>query len=426
MSKKSVILIIMILLYSSNLNAQQGISTGLGGAYTAIARGPEAIFWNPANLALSSNLPNFNFKLYSMGIDVGNNVFDLDFYDEYLTGTGETDAEGNKIGRTLTESDKSDILNKIPDSGLELIGRFDGSIFGFNYKNFGFSVEVNVFAETTLPKDAFELLLTEIGEKSYSFDVNGNGFGTARLNFSYGKTVLKNTVRRIFNRNFKIKELAVGWTASYIKGIGYAEVTESDIKVNLTSTGFNAPSRVVSKVAEFGNGIGLDFGMGAVLENGWQLGLAFDNIPGIISWSTDTKEQIETFDLKRQIYINEFSDIEIDDYRESIDRDIGGFTQVLPLNVRLGIAKYYKLYMGTVELAREYGKMRFSLGGSIDLKICELYASLGRTRGSNCFSSALAFNYKHFLFDIGVTNRGGITQTSSKAFAVGTSVRFGW
>ena len=155
MYKKITILIIIILFCISNLNAQQGISMGLGNAYTAIARGPEAIFWNPANLALSNNLPNFNFNIYSIGANFGNNAFDIDFYDEYLTGTGQKDADGNKIGKTLTDNDKKDILSRIPDSGLELMGKVDVSVLGFSFKNYGASVEFNMFTEGTLPKNAF-------------------------------------------------------------------------------------------------------------------------------------------------------------------------------------------------------------------------------------------------------------------------------
>lgn len=426
MYKKIIFTVIMILIFVSNLNAQQGISTGLGGAYTAIARGPEAVFWNPANLGLSSSLPSFNIKMYSFGFDFGNNVFNIDFYNDYFTGTGETDAEGNKIGKTLTESDKNDILNKIPDDGLELMGKADVSFLAFNYKNFGFSIEGNVFVEMTFPKDAFVMILTDIGEKSYSFDIEGNGFGVGKVNFSYGRAVLKNKVRRIFNRNIKINELAVGATISYLRGAGYAKVTESDVNVNITSTGFNAPSRVVTRVASFGSGFGLDLGVGAVIENEWQMGLVFDNIPGIISWSSDAKENINTFDLEREMYINELEDIDIDDYSKTEDVDLNSFTQTLPLNVRLGVARYYKRYMGNVELARDYGHIRFSLGGGVDLKFIEFYASYGRTRGDNCFSGAVAFNYKYFLWDIGVTNRGGLTGNASKGLAFGSSIRFGF
>ncbi len=425
MYRKIIFIIIMILLFISNSIAQEGVSLGLGGAYTAIARGPEAIFWNPANLALSSELPNFNLRLYSLGFNFGNNVFDIDFYNEYFTGTGQEDEEGNKIGRKLTDSDKDDILGRIPDSGLELLGRGDFSFLAINYKNFGFSIEANAFLKASFPKDAFNMILTDIGHKTYSFDIDAEGLSTAKANLSYGKSVLKNKQKKLFNGAISVNELAVGFTLSYIKGLAYGEVTESDVKVIIDDQGFNAPSRIVAKSALLGTGFGIDLGVGAVLNNGWQVGLAFENIPGYIKWSNEAKEYIQTFDLKRKIFINEFSDIEIDDYTDDIENELDSFSQMLPFNVRLGVAKYYKYLLGNFEISRVYESIGISVGGGIDLKFLELFAAYTRANNDNYFSSALALNFRYFYIDFGVMNRGGIGN-SSKALSFATSLRFGF
>ena len=426
MYRKMIFIIIMILLFISNSSAQEGVSLGLGGAYTAIARGPEAIFWNPANLALTSKLPNFNLRLYSLGFNFGNNVFNIDFYNEYFTGTGEEDEEGNKIGRKLTDSDKDDILGRIPDSGLELLGRGDFSFFAINYNNVGFSIEANAFLKASFPKDAFNMILTDIGHKTYSFDVNAEGFSTAKANLSYGKSILKNTNEEPSDGAGKISELAVGFTLSYIKGLGYGEVTESDIKVVIDDQGFNAPSRIVAKSAVLGTGFGIDFGIGAVLNNGLQIGLAFENVPGYIKWSNEAKEYIQTFDLKRKRFIDEFSDIEIDDYTDDIENELDSFTQMIPFNVRFGVAKYYKFLLGNVEVSRVYENIAVSVGGGLDLKFLELFAAYTRANDDNYFSSAVALNFKYFYLDFGVMNRGGITGNSSKALSLASSLRFGF
>ena len=428
MYRKMIFVIIMILLFISHVSAQNGISLGLGDAYTAVARGPEAIFWNPANLALTNDLPNFNFKLYSLGFNFGNNVFNIDFYNEYFTGTGQEDEEGNKIGRELTDSDKDDILGRIPESGLELLGRGDFSFFGINYKNFGFSIEANAFLKASFPKDAFRMILTDIGHKTYSFNIDAEGLSTAKANLSYGRTILKNTEEEPSDGDgaVKINELAVGFTISYIKGLAYGEVTESDIKVIIDEQGFNAPSRIVAKSAVLGTGFGIDFGIGAVLNNGWQLGLAFENIPGYIKWSNETKEYIYSFDLKRKIFVDEFSDIEIDDYTDDIENELDGFTQMIPFNVRFGVAKYYKFLLGNFEISRVYENIGISVGGGLELKFLELYAAYTRANNDNYFSSALALNFKYFYLDFGIMNRGGITGNSSKALSFATSLRFGF
>ena len=50
----------------------------LGQAYTALARGPEAVFWNPANLALSDSR-KFSWDLLGAGLCVAveNNSFSV-------------------------------------------------------------------------------------------------------------------------------------------------------------------------------------------------------------------------------------------------------------------------------------------------------------------------------------------------------------
>ena len=431
MHKRIILIMLLIISFDiSQSNAQRGVSLGLGRAYTALARGPEAIYWNPANLALSSSLPGFNINLFAIGFNIGNNAFNMDFYNDYFTGTGQTDAQGNKIGKTLTDSDKNDILDKIPDSGFELKGRGDFSLLAFNYNNYGFSIEGNTRLSACLPKDAFRMLLTDIGQKTYHFNVDGDGFSAAKANFSYGRVIKKNIQRMIFNRVITIKELAVGANLSYIRGIAYGKVIESDVKVIIDNSGFNAPSRVVAREALGGSGFGLDIGAGAVLENGWQVGLVFDNIPAVINWSKEAKESTNTFDLKRQIFLDEFDDIEIDEYREEIDKELESFSQTLPMNFRLGVAKYYKIplgnVLGNVEIGREYGNMRFSLGGGLKLSFFETYAAYSRAHADNYLSGAIALNFKYFMWNIGVMNRGGITGNSSKAFSLATGLRFGF
>lgn len=427
MFRKNLLILLMMTFCTSAVYSQGGRSYGLGGAYTALARGPEAMFWNPANLALSSGLPNVNLKLYSIGFNLGNNAFNIDFYNDYFTGTGQTDAQGNDIGKILTESDKNDIIEKVPSEGWELRGRADMSVLAFNYKNYGFSIEGNVFGKAYLPKNAFEIFLKGLEQNTYSFDVDGEGYGIARAKFSYGMTIAKDQMRRVLGRNLFFKELAVGWNASIIRGGAYAKVEESDVRLIIADDGFNAPSSVKTREALGGMGFGLDFGIGGVLNNGWRFGFAIDNIPGIIKWSKDAKEEINSFDLKRNRFIDELSDIEIDDYKETTENELSSFNQTLPLNIRFGVARTIRNYLYNVEVAREYGSFRFSFGGGVTLlRFLEFYAAYTRMQDDNYFSTAMAFNFRHFTFDLGVMNRGGITGNSSKAVTFASTMRIGF
>ena len=57
---------------------------GMGGAYTALARGVHAPEWNPANLGLPDN-PKFSMSIFAIGTAINNNSFSLGDYNKYFT-----------------------------------------------------------------------------------------------------------------------------------------------------------------------------------------------------------------------------------------------------------------------------------------------------------------------------------------------------
>ncbi|MCC7262099.1 MAG: hypothetical protein IT369_06215, partial [Candidatus Latescibacteria bacterium] len=54
---------------SEGLGDTQTRALSLSQAYTALARGPEAVFWNPANLALRGG-PRFQWEMLNAGISL--------------------------------------------------------------------------------------------------------------------------------------------------------------------------------------------------------------------------------------------------------------------------------------------------------------------------------------------------------------------
>ena len=81
----------------------------LGRSYTALARGPEAAFWNPANLALRSS-PDFKWEILAAGVGLvaENNAISVKAYNDHFT-----DDE-----HILTDRDKQDLLAEVPGEGL--------------------------------------------------------------------------------------------------------------------------------------------------------------------------------------------------------------------------------------------------------------------------------------------------------------------
>ena len=83
---------------------------GLTQSYTALARGPEAVFWNPANLALKSS-PAFSWDLLGLGgtLVAENNSFSVDTYNDNFT----------KKDHFIDTADKRDLLGDIEGGGLQ-------------------------------------------------------------------------------------------------------------------------------------------------------------------------------------------------------------------------------------------------------------------------------------------------------------------
>ncbi|MBD3232860.1 MAG: hypothetical protein GF315_03970, partial [candidate division Zixibacteria bacterium] len=81
-------------------------SLGMGGAYTAAARGYQSLQNNPANLGLRDNFKS-SWEFFSLGAQLRNNAFSLNDYNQYT-------------GAYLTDDDKEEILGKIPSEGLSL------------------------------------------------------------------------------------------------------------------------------------------------------------------------------------------------------------------------------------------------------------------------------------------------------------------
>ena len=134
----------------------------LGQAYTALARGPEAVFWNPANLALGGG-PKLKWEVFGAGLTLitENNSFSVRTYNDNFTD------DTHRIGT----AEKKELLGDIPADGL----RFNADLVPFISAglpvNGGISfplrngiqaaVTTNVAfgVEGEMPKDMFDLML---------------------------------------------------------------------------------------------------------------------------------------------------------------------------------------------------------------------------------------------------------------------------
>lgn len=150
---------------------------GMGNAYTALARGHEALFLNPANLGLAGT-PHWSVALPQ--IAVGGTVL----------GLGLGDVNELRDYDEISPERAREILDAIPGgTGVEYETRVPLAAFSFSSVAFGFSY--NTIGNHSLDRDIVDLFLNdyELG-RTYAAP-NTNGSRTTYLDFAlaYGRQV---------------------------------------------------------------------------------------------------------------------------------------------------------------------------------------------------------------------------------------------
>ena len=409
---------LLIILLATSAFPQNGSTLGLGGA-TAVSRGVESVYWNPANLAMDNNgMPDFQIVLFAVTAGAGNNAFDFNFIKQYI-------GDGESI--FLTEDDKNDILSKIDDEGLKLDVMGNVSALSWSYKNFGFGIEAKCYGDMLIPKDIYQNLLFKIGQESYDYSIDGGGYAYAKYKLSYGRVLFEDV--DLFG-DTSIKALSAGISAAYLRGIGYANIEKGTASLDIDNNGLIPKVDVLSKNATGGSGFGLDLGLSATTENKLHFGLVLENILGTINWDKNTEQAIATVDFGDDpLFLfgdGQLSDIDIDSVSTDTTLAIDAFSESLPLNFRMGLAKEFGRYMLNVEIANEDETFGYALGSRIKTGFVNWHLSIGRVRNTMNYGAAFALNFRHFYFDLGAYAREGLTLSSAKAVTYGSSIRFGF
>ncbi len=136
---------------------------GTAGAYTALARGHEAVYWNPANLALpdgpsfSLGLPNPAAVAAVLGPDFGS--------FEILT------------EESPTEAAQAAFLAEIPAAGVELRGDVTVPWLSFSAGRLGFGVSTTGLGRVEASRELLELYLDARDDG----ELNGRSIGSYRV-----------------------------------------------------------------------------------------------------------------------------------------------------------------------------------------------------------------------------------------------------
>ncbi len=182
----------------------------LGGAYTSLARGYEAVAWNPAMLSATGR-PGFTIGLPHLNLELGSNTYSWKDFRTYAN-------------HFLSDADKQYLLGQIglDDSVLTVRNITGITPIGLSIGSFAFAAGTAGDVDLSLGRDAVELALygnagrTGVGE-----------FFTARG--SRGRGWAATTLAGSFSHAFRIPagRLSVGVTYKKIYGHGLARANET-------------------------------------------------------------------------------------------------------------------------------------------------------------------------------------------------------
>jgi hypothetical protein len=453
---------------------------GLAGSYTALARGPEAVQWNPANLGLRSS-PSFKWELFNFGVNASaeNNAFSVQTYNDNFT-----DAD-----HFIGESEKRDLLSDVPNDGLRLnvglepfvgvgIPVNGGVAFSLPKKiQSAITSTLSVGLEGELPKDMFELMVfgNQFEADRISDGLNGNYdisewdgsvWALAGFNWAFARPVNIRT-----NETLKpyLRELSLGATVKVLGGV-YGEVLRSGGNGFVSRVaGTDLESYVIVQSGQ-GFGVGLDLGVAAVLKDGkTTVSVGLLDFLDSYTWSSVGLFDIVERKLKKRdlpaigeaaqdcvfvtatdLRVTSLLDVEnAEDVFDNPDVDGDGdtdfnkeisaksFSRSLPARLRIGVSHRPMerlTVVGNYDQAFTTGfgletTPRVSLGAEYRL-VPWLPARIGLAVGGRSSSSAIGFAFGPFsvfhmqlqLLDTAVVTRGGVLPGAGKG--IGISVMF--
>jgi hypothetical protein len=262
---------------------------GMAGAYGSLARGYEAVAWNPSALAALGR-PAFSIGLPHLNLEFGSNVYGFSDFRKYANSY-------------LSDADKQTLLDKIkpPDSTLSLRTLVGVTPFGLSVGPVGFAIGTAGEVELGVGKDAVQLALfgnasrTGPGQFFTASGSNGRGWGATTVAVSYAMPF-----------PMLIGHLSVGVTGKYTIGnfLARGEDLGTRTTVNPSFAATVAGQAIYTNYGSHcgsvnltGSGpCGAKAGSGFAIDLGGTLQLARDNITlsavlvnalGSMSWSAD-------------------------------------------------------------------------------------------------------------------------------------------
>ncbi len=260
---------------------------GMGGAYTAVARGQEAIFHNPANLALPGNphtslaAPQITLGATLNGVTFGD-IDDLRAFDE------------------LTGDERAAILRRIPDEGTT--GEVDVRIpvFSMSYRRALLGVSYNLTGRHGVSRDVAELVLNGVqlerlvpgGANPYDAqDIleRSQGRRAAYFDFAAGYA-------------HRVGPVSLGVTGHYLRGGALVRSGAVDVDTVFSATAPDVRVTYMGVSRDGASGFGLDVGAAFQPVPSLTLSAAVTNAVNTLEWKGE--QELRYVVLDRGDYVN--------------------------------------------------------------------------------------------------------------------------
>jgi hypothetical protein len=320
-------MMILATVLASPVQAQSPLVLSTAGASLGLSDGVEALFANPAHLGITQ--PTWvQLRVLGAGAGVHSNGLGLDDYRKYN-------------GATLDDDDKSDILAKVPESGLSLWSEGSASALALRAGSWGLAVSGMGSARGNVDRDAIDLVLHgNADQPDWSFENSqGDGLAAWQVAVSHG--------RQLFSLNGG--PVYGGLTASYVRGLYLARADEVRADLATQTTGLTGQATAEWVTADGGTGLGFDAGLAWQARPNLLVSFSAEHLYHSINWNSGTE---------RSHYNLLFEDVTIDNFEDSLweseefTEAIGSFNEGLPAHLRLGAGL-------------TAGRTRYSVEGSV-------------------------------------------------------------
>ncbi len=337
---KTILIFLVIVLFSFEVTAQSAGSIGLtnarsaamGRTYTAGSEGLGGLGTNPATIFNRKDSTRkweiiTVFPIPQLAVRTGTNFFTIDEFN-YFFGENSINANGDKVGKHLTADDKSRLTNLFSEGGTFQTD-LQTTLFAISFKPsakagvFTFGISDVMGVSTTIPKGLIDLVF------------NGNtlvndSVGTV---FDFGDTKLQAWWLRKYSLSWAhgmkflpkvFKEFNYGFSLNIISGFFYVGLDKMNsqfttsarntisikndfmahssfspdfgVSYDFDSSGTKSESSPGLFPSPAGSGFGLDFGFWGKINDVWAVGLSFTDL-GSVKWKEHVAELQSTADV---------------------------------------------------------------------------------------------------------------------------------